>query len=313
MVSALVLASVALLHCSSPPPPTSDAGHEDVAAILAELRASNKPRIVDGSPTDSVLDEAARERWCARLVRAAEHALARPGDAVKSVERCALEVAPAPARQLVAGVRVRFDAGFFFRKPYADASFDRETRTMFLPAAALEKPWDELPATQHEWLHASHDARARSGDPLALALATVISGPDYRPDAFHVDEVPVNICDLLRAYEGGGAPQAWQIEMTKHYVGLLRDELRAMKSAKGGTPERRAALAGTRLGAPSTTTPATSTVRWVAGDVGRTLALLGDVLTASSMALARLEASPPDVAGARAIPLYASGLCTPAP
>jgi hypothetical protein len=162
-----------------------------------------------------------------------------------------------------------------------------------------------VPATRHEWLHARIHARARGGDALASALQTVVSGPAYRPDAFHVDEVTASVCDLLRARERGVRPERWQVEMAMNYARMLRSELQTMVRAGAGQPEGRAGVAGVRLRGSDPTT-----VRWIGGrDVAHSLAVLRSVSDGAEAAVHRLTANPPDLAGARAaVPLVAD-LC----
>ncbi|NUP04520.1 MAG: hypothetical protein HOW73_00480 [Polyangiaceae bacterium] len=292
----------ACLHCTSAAHVNSDEPTVDktqapqsASTTVAAFRAANRPRIIDDIPGETVLGDQEREAWCGRLLQLAKEHLARPGDRMTEVGPCAVTLVPSAVRQVVPDVRIRFDVGFFFQKPYAAASYDRETRTLYLPLSALETHWDEAPATRHEWFHARIHERARAGDPLSAALETVIASAQYRPDAFHVDEVPANLCDIVQVLEAGGRPRAQQVEMARSYLEMLRTELRAMKGPSGGEPETRAGVSGIRLPASD------NTVRWVGGaDVARTVALLEDMSNGATGALDRVAATPPDVEGARA-------------
>src|SRR4051812_37764661 len=112
----LIAAMFSLPHCAAPlrqePPRSKGDRNARTASIVAEFRVANKPRIVDGVPADSSLDGRAREQWCKRLAHSAEQHLAQPGDALGAIDRCGLTLLPAPSRQVVSDVRVRFDADF---------------------------------------------------------------------------------------------------------------------------------------------------------------------------------------------------------
>ncbi|HVK83868.1 MAG TPA: hypothetical protein VM513_07160 [Kofleriaceae bacterium] len=259
--------------------------------------------MIDGVPGESSLEPQARDAWCERLVPLAEAHLARPGDRIEKRGACAVELYPAATEQRVPDVHVRFDAAAFFRKPYAAASYDASTRTLFLPLDALEAAWNEVPATVHEWGHAAIHARARTGDPIAAALATRISGPAYRPDPFHVDELPINLCDVLRARERGGEPQPWQLPMVRTFLAALESELAAMKELRG-TRETLDGMEGTRL----ETTNGIS--RWVGGrDLANSLAVLERVRVDTGKAIELLEAPVLDANRVRALHPFDHGVC----
>jgi hypothetical protein len=290
-----ILIALALSIQPQPAPQTA-------SATVAEFKAANRPKMVDGRPSESQLDAKARETWCGRLMPLAREHLARPGDKV-TADRCAVTLQPAPERQVVKDVNLRFDGEFFFKKPYAAASYDRNTRTLYLPLASLETAWDQVGATRHEWLHARIHERARSGDALSAALFSVVSGPAFKPDAFHIDELAVGICDVMRALESGKQPQAWQLQMAKGYLEALRTEVRAMKGRTGGETETRAGVPGTRFASDGT-------VSWVGGkDLPRSLALLEGTLNDTEKAMGLLTAAKPDVASARSLSTFSSGVC----
>ena len=215
------------------PPAIGTTAADDAFALASRFRAVNKPTITDGVPGESSLSADERASFCQRIMPVAHARLAMTGDRLEDDGPCAIVVTPAHA--VVPDVKVRFDLGFFARKPYATASYDDETRTLYLPLDAIVKPWADRPSVHHEWLHAHHHARARAGDPTAMALMTVSRGPDYRPDGFFADEVPVNQCHPSSR------------EMTEQYAKILRTELDAMKVVTKTTPRSRAGVPGFTL------------------------------------------------------------------
>ena len=257
-----------------------------VASVVRRFREENKAAFVDGMPSESRMGADDRRLWCERLVTLARSRLALDGDVVGEAEACAVTLVPAASRQVVPGVQVRLDVGYFFRKPYAAASYDRETRTLYLPLAALVRPWDEIDATRHEWHHARIHARARSGDALATALQSIATGPDYRPDGFYVDEIPANLCDVVRAAKRGEGTSD-KTKMIDGYLGYLRKELDATKAS----PKK---AASSRAGVPGVTLVSSDGVeRWVGGaDARRSLTLLESVWKDATTTLSNLRATP---------------------
>lgn len=189
----------------------------DVGALVREFHAANRPTMVDGVPRSSSLPLETRASWCARLTDAAARSLGSPEEPARRTSPCAVELTPLEAHRQVPNVRVVFDVERFFAKPYAAASFDRPSRTLFLPLAALERPWWTVPATRHEWRHALVLENAPSSE-LARALLTTASGPEFVPDDFAFDEVLTNVCDLVDAQDERRAPPEWQPPMTARLV-----------------------------------------------------------------------------------------------
>lgn len=238
---------------------------QETRALIARFKAANRPNIVDDAPSGSVLSAAERADWCAKLIALAP-GLPQSGDRLEGIDACAATLSP--AHPVVSGVSVKLDVGFFFAKPYAAASYDRESKTLFLPLASLYKPWSEVPATRHEWRHARLHQRALAGDALASALMTTVHAPDYRPDGFYADEVLVNLCDGEQ-----------QREMTENYVKILRTELDAMKSLTAST-------AATHAGVKGRAFTSAGVERWVGGtDTKKSLALLEGIWKDASTAL----------------------------
>lgn len=286
---ALAVVMSVLVSCAAPPlkgPSTHTASPtQDVEALVAQFRAANRPSMTNGIPGASSMPEEERNRWCDRLTHLAESRLSEGGDAVSRASSCALTLQPTREHTRVPGVRVVFDVEFYFRKPYASASFDTATRTLFLPVVSLESAWWEQASTIHEWRHAYHDALARKGDLMALALQSTFEGPDYLPDAFHADEVPVNACDILDARRTHRAVEAWRPQMAKAYGDMLEKELVALAEARG-TPRLQSGLPGLALDSPE------GTKRWLGGNLNDARRKLGEVLALTKKALADGDTSP---------------------
>jgi hypothetical protein len=259
---------------------------QEASALVFAFRAANRPKIVDDAPLGSVLSAEDRKRWCTRFTPF-EARVARAGDRIEGMD-CGAKLVPAAARQIVPDVALQFSVDFFFDKPYASASYDRETKTLFLPLASTYSPWDQIGATRHEWLHARHHAKARGGDPLAAALMSVSEGKDYRPDGFYFDEVPVNLCDVVRAASEKKGPS---LEMAQQYSDLLQKELATLKTLKPGPLKTRAGVPGhsfaPKIGSRNEND---GTERWVGGkDAAKSLALLESVAKEANTALTALK------------------------
>lgn len=218
MRSSLVL-SLTLVGCA----------HAPRASSASDFKAVNVPVMEEGVPGGSSLGASERAKWCERLT---EEALARiplPGDTARRLDACSVSIDAAPSRQRAPGVHVVFSVDAFLRRPFAAASYDEATRTLFLPLRALDAPWSDVQATRHEWRHANIDAMARSAA-VEAALRSRASGPRFKPDSFVFDEVLVNACDLVDADASGAAPAAWQRPMVESMLGWLADILTEARS-----------------------------------------------------------------------------------
>mgnify|MGYP000909000404 CR=1 FL=1 len=184
--------------------------HVATASSAAAFKTVNVPVMNDGVPGESRLTSAERARWCQRLTDEALTRIPLAGDEARRIDDCAVQLQPAPGRQLVPGVRVVFSVDAFARRPFAAASYDEATRTLYLPLGALDAPWSDVQATRHEWRHARIDA---SADDAALRSRAV--GPRFKPDSFVFDELLVNTCDLVDAEAAGVAPPPWQRPMVE--------------------------------------------------------------------------------------------------
>lgn len=322
MKTAALLSALLLTACTSTAPPSTstplaggpapprplDRDPQTVAQqavdVVGEFRKANRPRIVDDVPRGTSVAPELQTTWCERLMALARQHVPRPGDRFEGPDRCGATLVAAKARQLVADVTLRFDVGFFFKKPYASASFERDSNTIFLPLSSILEPWDELDPTRHEWLHARHYADAKRGDALSAALMTIVEGKDYVPDALYVDEVPVNLCDLVRTLKQNKPLDPNRVEMASNYVGELRKVLDASKAFKKGTPKTRDGIAGVEFEWGDSVTS------WIGGKQTKSsLALLEGVWKDATTALAALKASPPDVSAATAVPLLSGEAC----
>jgi hypothetical protein len=249
------------------------------------------------------LGPAERAAWCARLLPVARERIARPGDQLAPAGDCSLSVTP--AREEVSGTRVLFDLAFFFEHPYAAASFDRDTRTLYLPLAALTEPWMQNTATRHEWRHARIHQQALAGDKLALALQSIVTGPEYRPDPLYVDEIPVNLCDLVDARDRGAQPEPWRTEMATNYATMLTTELGKLAPVAMQIPDTRFGIAGMRIQSFLPTS------FWVGGqDAASSIGILRSVQRDASEALTLLRETTYARAQVHALPLIAA-TCTP--
>lgn len=182
--------------------------HVSTASSAAAFKTVNVPVMIGGVPGASGLNAAERARWCQQLTDEALARIPLSGDVARRLDECTVQILPAPSRQLVPGVRVLFSVDAFVRRPFAAASYDEATRTLFLPLGALDAPWSDVQATRHEWRHARIDA---SADDAALRSRAV--GPRFKPDSFVFDELLVNTCDLVDAEAAGVAPPPWQRPM----------------------------------------------------------------------------------------------------
>lgn len=273
----------------------------DVSQVVAEFRRSNKSRIIHGIPHESLLDDHARDAWCQRLTPLARSRISQSGDNVGDSSACAISLLPAASRRKVAGVRVVFDIELFFRMPYAAASYDRESRTLFLPLDALLKDWSEVTATKHEWLHAEIHRRALAGDAFSVALQTQASGPEYQPDAFNVDEIPASLCDLASVLDRGAFPEAWQMTMATSYIDILGGLLLKLRELAQPLPEVRAGVGGLRFSLENGVTT------WLGGPTPRPcLAILEAIHRDAKSALQSLALRPSQTLAARAVPLLAA-------
>lgn len=205
----------ALSACRAPEPRTAIDPHD---TLVADFQKANRPRIVDGAPSGTSLTTDEQADWCARLGARARTVL---GEA-KQLGPCTFELA---AQGAVPGVRIRFDATFFFAKPYAAASYDRERRILFLPLAALKEPWAALPATRHEWRHAALHRSALAGNADAAALQSSFERPEYKPDGLYVDELPAAICDWSEALAAQREVEPWRTELARSYATSVDAEL----------------------------------------------------------------------------------------
>jgi hypothetical protein len=156
-----------------------------------------------------------------------------------------------------------FRRRFLFIKPYAAASYDRASATLFLPLKALESDWSDVPATLHEWRHARIHSLARQGDIIAMALESQLTGPDYQPDAFNVDELPVNACDLLEARARNTPVEPWRLGILKSMAEILRKQLPIVLLTvdRWFPEERRADVPGVKL----VLEQPDQTERWIGG------------------------------------------------
>lgn len=204
------------------------------AQVIAEFKVANRPSMDRGVRGASVLSGEQRVLWCERLTALGVERLAMAHETVERLGPCALRLHASAEHQLVPGVKVHFDVERLFAKPYAAASYDRDTKVLFLPLEALVTDWTAVQATRHEWRHARISARAAKS-PVAKALMAVARGPDFMPDDFFFDEAVTNVCDLVDASVAGRAPPAWQGPMTRQILTTARQLLERTPKAKGVT------------------------------------------------------------------------------
>jgi hypothetical protein len=270
----------------------------EITALNAQFKAANKPAMADGIPRQSVLTPEEQRVWCERFARIVPSALPKPGDLIGTGEPCAWPLRSNPAHQRVDGVGLRFDLAFFFAKPYAAASYDRDRHVMFLPLKALEVPWWNVQATVHEWRHAAIHARARGNDVLAMALQSSFSGPAFQPDAFYVDEVPVNACDWIDAVARGEATEPWRVSMLENYVRLLGERLPQLRAGAAASAKVRAEVQGSVLACPGEGVEC-----WLGGtSVAKSTAILEAIHQDAVAALSLLSSARPNLQAARALP-----------
>lgn len=196
------------------------------------FREKNIPSIADGIPGATTLTVDEQRAYCGDLVARAKAHL----DDVKVAHRprgdCAIEIAVSDLTRLGLVAKsldrttksvARYDLEFFFRKPFAAASYDREARVLYLPHDGLYDP-DSL-TLAHELRHVEmHEAELR-GDVSLIEYQAILTGEAFRPDPLHLDEVYAYAGDILTLV--GRLRRAGELD--KSAVGKIHEAVRAAR------------------------------------------------------------------------------------